>query len=381
MSILDTLSSIAGKINPAAGKLYNAASVANTSNKFGLNYGNFGPISVSGRTVLGMDQARNNVRTTNNAIQRAINPPTSSVVSGVYEDGGGGDAAGGGGYAGGSAGGYTDPYAAWGGTARYNQLVNDFNTQKSNVFGTARDAAANAGIGLNSSILNFVDTLKAGQNKVNNQAVQNELAKRQGTQGVLGMVGRGIQSGGVMLANKNASNSSAAGALARAYGDIGRRELSGVGTQYAQGQNAVQQAQVDVDTQRAAGVRNIGDSKTQAINQIVADARNQLAALDTAMAGASLPNRINIEAEKENVRNQAIQQLQQYDQLLNERVAGVQASSPEARRAEAARLATEGVAPESAFNFTNQIPGQFQNTGPFSSSLPIFTFPGRRNES
>lgn len=269
-------------------------------------------------------------------------------------------------------------YDQWGGQTAYNNLISGFNTQKGNIFSTAGEAADNAGIGLKGSILDFVDSLRSGQSKIDNQAVQNELAKEQGTRGVLGMVGRGIRSGGVTLANKNASDSSASQGIANAYGDLGRRELSGVGNQYALGENAVQQSQADLETQRAAGTRKIGDSKTMIVNQIVGDARNQLASLDAQIANASLPDRINIEASKEQVRQDALGRLQQYDQLLSEQVGGIKATDGDARRSKALELANAGTAPESAFNYTTEVPAQFQGTGPFASELPIFTFGAKK---
>lgn len=279
---------------------------------------------------------------------------------------------------GGGGGGSADPYAQYGGTAAYNQLRQGFQAQKGNIYGTANDAASNAGIGLRGSILDFVDSLRSGQRAVDNKAVQNELSRRQGQAGVMGMVGRGIQSGGVQLANKNATNSSASGALAKAYGDIGRRELTSVGNQYELGQRDVGLAQEDLEQQRASGIRRIGDSKEQIVNGIVAEARNSLAALDSQIAGASLPDRIAIEQEKQAVRDQVVGQLSQYDQLLANEAGGVRASSTEDRRGEAARLANLGTAAEDAFSYTDAVPAEFQNTGPFASNLPIFTYRGRR---
>lgn len=273
-----------------------------------------------------------------------------------------------------------DPYAQWGGRAAYDNLRNQYATQKSNIYGTSREAAQNAGIGYNSSILDLIDSTRSAQNKINSQGAQNELAKRQGTLGVQGMVGRGIKSGGVMLANKNASDSSASGAIARAYGDLGRRELSNVGNQYAKGNMAIQDAQVDLDQQRATGIRKIGESKQTIINSIVSDARNQLAALDAQIASASLPDRINIEQEKEAIRNEALAQLQGYDATLTSGMAGITPNTVEQRRAKALEMASAGQAPESAFQYTEQAPAQWAGSGPYATNLPIFTFKRGRSE-
>lgn len=267
----------------------------------------------------------------------------------------------------------TDPYAAYGGTARYNSLVSGFDTQHQQILGGANDAISNAGTSINSGILDLIQNLTTGQRNIDNQSVQNELSRKQGMRGIMDQIGQGIRSGGVVLANKNAGDSSATQALADAYGQIGRQQASQVGNQFAQGQNAVALKQQDLGDQQALGVRHIGENKTQVINSIVADVQTKLAALDGAIAGASLPDRINIEGEKQNIRNQAMAALQQYDQTLQQGVSGIHVATQDENLAKAGELANAGVAPDTMYNFTQNAPAQFQNTGPFASSLPLFT--------
>lgn len=271
-----------------------------------------------------------------------------------------------------------DPYAPFGGAGGYSTLTQGFADQKNNIYTGANDAATNAGVGINGSILDLVSGLKSGQQAIDNKAINNELAKRQGVAATYDMVGRGIRSGGVLLANKNASDSSAAEAVARAYGDMGRRQLSSVGQQYELGNRDVTQSQAAFDEQRAAGVRHIQDSKTQVVNQIVTDARNQLAALNAAMAYATVPDRIAIEQEKETIKNQVLGKLQQYDQQLTTAAGSVVPSSAENRRTQAGQLQVAGQAPADAFSYTTQAPAEFQNSGPFASQLPIFTLPKKQ---
>lgn len=272
-----------------------------------------------------------------------------------------------------------DPYAQWGGKSGYDNLVSGFNTQKQNIYGTSTDAATNANIGRHSSILDFIDSLRTGQRGIDERGVQNELARSQGRSSIMDMVGRGIRSGGVMLANRNASDSSAAGALAGAYGQIGRQQLGSVNNQYELENRNIGMSQEDLNTQRGTGLRKFDEGKTQTINGIVAAARDSLAQLDAAMAQASLPERIQIEQEKQQIQNQVAGVLSQYDAELAQGAAGIAPTSIEDRRRTAAGLANAGVATENPFDFSTQFPVQLQNTGPASSSgLPLFVSPRKR---
>jgi hypothetical protein len=271
-----------------------------------------------------------------------------------------------------------DPFAAWGGKAAYDSLVSGFNTQHTNINNTSTDAANTSANQINSSILDLLDSVRSGQGKINESSIQNELAKKQGFGSIMDMITHGIQSAGVTLANKNASDSSAAGAIARAYGDIGRRENNKVNNQYELGNHNIGLQQQDLELQKAQGQRHIHESESNSVDSIVADARNKLAALDAAIAGANLPQRIAIEQEKNNIKNSVSGIVNSHNGELANGIAGINPTSADANRASAAVLANKGVASTSPFDFSTSTPTQFQGTGPFASELPIFTAPRKK---
>lgn len=273
-----------------------------------------------------------------------------------------------------------DPYAKYGGEANYNRLVDNFTQTLGNIRSSANSAGTQKAKEYNASILDFLDSLRMGQSNIDNQFIQNELAKQQGTADVNASVGRGIRSGGVMLANRNAGDSSGAEGLARAYGELGRQQLTGVGNQYAQGQNAIQQAQENFDLQRASGQRQLGVSRDGVVNGILDSAQQALAQLDANAINASIPQRVDIEREKANIKAAVLEQLSQYDEALNSGLGKINPLGADTARIRAAELARAGQAPASAFDYTAEVPMQFQNTGPFASELPIFTFPQGRRE-
>ena len=269
---------------------------------------------------------------------------------------------------------YVDPYASYGGTAAYNNLVSGFDAQKQNVFGSANDAASAYGQKYNNSILNFLDNQGIGQKNIDTQAQKNQLAKMQGVNGILAMVGQGIQSGGVQLANRNAGDSSGGEAIARAYGQLGNQQMANVGNQYQLGQQDVQNSQDAFNIQQQMGVRDLQSGKQDAINQITNDARTQLAQIDAAMANANLPQRIQLDQARQQVQNSAIQALQQYDQTLTSGVGAIKPMGADQVRAGAATMASAGYdLGNNAFNYTTEAPAQFQNTGPSPSALPVYS--------
>lgn len=249
------------------------------------------------------------------------------------------------------------------------------NTNQHNLIGTGIETAGKTYGG---SILDYLDTLKQQQNTINNENVQNELSKRSGMAGVLQMVQHGLQSGGVTLDNNNASNSSAPDALARAYSQLGREQASNVGTQYVAGQAKINTDQGNLNVANTAELRHADLDKSTAINNIVSDASQRLSQLNTMAMYASIPDRVNIDNEIQQIRQQALDKLSSYDQSLSSGISANAPTSLEQNQTSAANLATAGIAPENAFHYTSQAPAQFQNTGPIPSQLPIFTTPKKQ---
>ncbi len=193
------------------------------------------------------------------------------------------------------------------------------------------------------------------------------------------MVGRGLRSGGVMLANKNASNSSAAEALGRAYGDIGQREQSKVNNQYALANEDINsQQKALVDQQNLYRNATYANSKEQVIGGIVSSAQGQLAELDNALRGASLPDRIAIEGEKNKVRDIARNELAKYDQLLADEIASAHANSADENRSKATQLAQMGQALPGQFNYNTEAPANWQGGAPAGGNLPLYSV--KRNQ-
>jgi hypothetical protein len=261
--------------------------------------------------------------------------------------------------------------------AAYNNLMGSLNTRRQDIQGSASDWAKNYGLGLGQNISDYINTLRQDQQGIDEKGVQTELALKQAREGILGMVSRGIRSGGVMLANRNASDSSASAALANAYGEIGRGQLSDAGNQYEIENRNLGLQQANFDVQAQAGANRLKTQETQDIASAVADAGDKLSALDAWAADRSLPERIQVEKEKARIQAQIQSALGKYNEQLSSGMGGIRPASVEQRRGTAAGLANAGTAATNPFDFMSQAPAGFQG-GPVSGNLPLFLAPRRR---
>lgn len=274
-----------------------------------------------------------------------------------------------------------DPYAAERAAAaaaeqkRLNAAREQFGIGKTNVYDSARSGAQGFLGSQRNNILDFIDSLRQRQQGIDRSRVKSELGKRRASQGIMSMVGRGIQSGGVMLSNRNAADSSAAGAIAKAYQELGNRQQSNVNNQYALEQEDIDLEQQALQTQRQSGQRRFATEKEATVNGIVEQARAAFAGLNEAAIGAGITERIAIEQEKEAIRQQALSQLAELDSLASS-ANQVQAMGRGSVFSETDRLSRLGQGEASQYDFTTEAPVNLQQ-GAAVGQLPIYT--NRRN--
>lgn len=256
-----------------------------------------------------------------------------------------------------------------------------FNNQLGGIYSSLGSTASSQAGDLTNQLNDYVDSLGANQVNRNNQTIQNYLAKEQGAAGVDQFVGQGIRSSGVQLNNENAGDSSAAGAIADAYGQIGRGQLSDVGNQFAQAQNTVQQGATADQVALADKLRDLPAQQNDIINGIVNSAQQQLQYLNTSMVNSGL-SPVNAQQVQQNITSDAMGKLQGLDQLLSS--GGQAALTPQDQSQavqQAGQLYTAGQAPASAYTFNTNVPVALQGTGPVASQLPVFVAPTAANKN
>lgn len=264
-----------------------------------------------------------------------------------------------------------DAYAAQQAAAQA-AATSQFNSGRTNVYDTASERAGNTFRSQRNSILDFLTSAREGQQDIDRGRVKAQLGKDRSSRGIMDMVGRGIRSGGVMLANRNAGDSSATGAIARAYGDLGNRQQAGVNNQFAMENDDFNVAQQRLGTKIESGKRSFEASKADAVDSIVSEARSAFASLNDAAMGAGISERIAIEQEKEAIRQQTLDRLAGLDTELS-KVNQVSALDQEGIIGQAGALNRAGQGEGSQYSFTEQAPAQLQGTGAQLGQLPIYS--------
>lgn len=257
----------------------------------------------------------------------------------------------------------------------------EYNNEKASTLAGINDLVTGNATDYGGSIQDYLDSRAQSQNSINNDAVQAELAREQGQQGILNMVSNGIKSGGVTLGNANAGSSSAADAIARAYSTLGRQQASSVGNQFAQANGKVQTEENNLLAGDTTEARHVTQSKTDTINNIVNSARQQLADLNYYASNSGVTDRVDIENQISQVKQQAIDALSTYDSQLASGTSKQPINTADQTRTAAQGLLTAGVAPENSYDYTTNVPTQLQGTGQFASSLPIFVSPNKNNDN
>lgn len=271
-----------------------------------------------------------------------------------------------------------DPYAQWGGQANYNSLGTQFNANADNLRSSAGSSAGTNATGYGNAVTDYLHKLGVGQQYLDDRGTQAELAKSQANQGIMGMVGRGIQSGGIALAGRNAADGSASEAIARAYGDLGHRQMNSVGNQYAQTEHNIGVDQNNFNYDKTFNAKRLSDEEAASTQGIVQNAQSRINDINNWAAGQSLPQRLNAQQEIAQIQTQISGLVDPQNQRLNSGVAGVNAHTTDQNRAAANDLAHAGTSATNPFDFQSSGPAQFNNTGVAPGSLPIYTAPRKK---
>jgi len=277
---------------------------------------------------------------------------------------------------------YVDPYAKYGGIDNYNKTNAGFNATEANIY-TSADRNATTGVAkYKRGIQDWLLGASSKQKGIDKQSANNELALMNGAEGIRGMVGRGINSAGVMLGNRNAGDSSATGAIANAYGQLGQRQMAGIGNQYSQNAQDIGLEQSNLNEAAALQQTRNEEDKAAFITTVINDATDQIKDLNLQKSQADVGTQIAIDQEIAKIKSATTAKLSAVDPIWTSGVAGLKGATRPASMTTAQGLRSAGTdLGNNSFNFTEQAPLTFQGNAPAGGNMPLYTMPrGSRQE-
>lgn len=252
------------------------------------------------------------------------------------------------------------------------QDLERFNIGKNNALQSATDSIGQWNRDKAFDIEKWLSNYKLSTDKLNQSAINFEAGKKTSYGGINDMINQGIRSAGTMLAGRNASDSSAAAAIAQAYGDYGTSQAKGVEQQYRQDMQGLDFEAAALAENKRLYEQELQQSKAAQTDKIISDARNALASLNEAAVGAGLADRIDIEQTKEQIRQQATRELAGLDSKLSGGAAGIQRlNKPDTLSRANQQL--QGGQLGKQYNFSTAAPIGQASSQVMSSQLPIYS--------
>lgn len=244
-----------------------------------------------------------------------------------------------------------DPWldSPWGSQAAYNQAVYDIDSGLGNIRTAGAEAFGALAPTLRGQAEGLYNRVRTGQRNIDRSRANVERNRMSGIQDILGYVRGGLRQGASRLATMNATDSSAAGALAQAYSQIGNQRTRGVNNQAGIQNTELDTGQEDLNLQRTQGQTDFRRMRDSEVNRIGSEIRSQLAALDREARSMSLPDRVAIDQERQNIINAGQAQLSEVDNWLNSQLGTVNPMNREQVVGSANEMARAGQALENPF--------------------------------
>lgn len=193
-------------------------------------------------------------------------------------------------------------------------------------------------------VLPFAQTYETGQQGINQGRVNNALSLRRTTQQIGQGVRQGIKSGGVYLANANALDSSASGALAKAYARQGGMQLNQASNQAALKGQEYDTTQANLERQKNDTLRSLSLFRNNEVDRIGRELEAKLQAVEQDAAGKGATGFLNVLEQKNSVTNDAYARLDRLDQVLKDRMAAAKSLTPEQINAQSVQADQAGAA-------------------------------------
>lgn len=254
-------------------------------------------------------------------------------------------------------------------------IRNNLNVSQAADAAAGHQSATDTGNKYRNDVLGFLGNIEGQQNTINSGQTNNALNLRRAMSSIANTIRTGLRSGGVSLANMNATDSGAADALARAYAETGNKQVGGATNEAAIAGQDLQQQQGLLDRQKNEGLQGFDAFKQAEISRIRGDVTSKLQALDATGQAQGVNGGVDMSIVDQVIQD-AISQLAAVDQTKDTRLGGVAAFTPDQVNAKAAAMDQLGQGGASPFTTGQEgitLTGQDSLNGAPISQLPLIS--------
>lgn len=237
----------------------------------------------------------------------------------------------------------------------------------------ARQSVTDTAAGYDSASSDFLSKIRTGQEDINTGRTNNALGLRRTISNIANGIRQGLRSGGVTLANMNASDSGAAEAMARAYADTGNAQWMDANNQAELKNQELETGQVRLNRDKEEGLRRLSEYVPRETGRIRGDLFNKLQVLDTQAQNSGVAGAVDM-GIVERVIAEAIAQLSQVDARRNAGLGEVRGLTADEINQKAAQMDIAGMNGVSPFAIPEGASLSMAGGGQGApiSQLPIF---------
>lgn len=261
-------------------------------------------------------------------------------------------------------------YSSAGAAGASNQKIDAARISREGIEAGGRVGVDALEAGYGDKVRSFTRGYETGMGNVNEGRINNQLNLRRSVNAIAGDIRQGMRSTSTLLGNKNAGDSGAADAAAKAYARLGNKQVGGARNtaELKSGEIATQETQLT--REKEDNLRSLDKYLNAEINRISEDVWSKLQALNasTGVAGA-----VDMSGRDKIVQN-AVQRLHALNLEKDARLQAARALTPQEIMEKAIQRDQAGAASEPYYPTDGSLVAQPGGGAPISQ-LPIYARP------
>lgn len=258
--------------------------------------------------------------------------------------------------------------------AKQNQVRSNIQATQQGYTDAARQGITDTANKYRNDVNAALNQYEDGVATVNTGKTNNALNLRRSMAGIANGVRTGLKSGGVTLANMNATDSGAADAMARAYAEMGNQQSGDANNEATLKENELNTNLATLNRNKDQTIGALDAQREAEKERVRGDFHTKLALLDQSGQADGVTGAVNMDLVNQ-ILNEAVSRLSEIDNGKNARLSGIRgldADEVNRKAAEMDAAGREGTSPFSAGNDGISFTGQDSIKGANISQLPIF---------